>query len=359
MNGKYTNADYTDMHFIYGQANGNAEEAVRRYQANFPNRRQPSAGTFVRLHQRLRDTGMIQPKFSDCGRQRTRQTIDAEEAILHQVEENPAASTRGISRATAVSRHVVWRTLRENLLHPYHIQRVQFLEETDFPRRMQFCQWLLRRHGEDLEFASNILFTDEANFSRRGVMNYHNYHHWAEENPHITRNARFQQEFSLNVWAGICSNRLIGPYILPARLAGATFLDFLENVLPDLLEDLPLGLRRNMWFLLDGAPAHFSVHVRNWLNGHYPNRWVGRNGPVVWPPRSPDINPIDFFLWGHIKNVVYATEVQTVDDLWQRIQAACTDLRQNPNVFERVRNSFLRRAEVCIQVHGGHFEQLL
>lgn len=34
-------------------------------------------------------------------------------------------------------------------------------------------------------------------------------------------------------------------------------------------------------------------------------RWLGGGGPVSWSARSPDVNPVDFFLWGHLKDIIY------------------------------------------------------
>jgi hypothetical protein len=50
----------------------------------------------------------------------------------------------------------------------------------------------------------------------------------------------------------------------------------------------------------------FSRAVRDVLNNTYNNRWVGRGGPTTWPPSSPDLNPLDFYLWGHLKSLVHA-----------------------------------------------------
>jgi hypothetical protein len=65
-------------------------------------------------------------------------------------------------------------------------------------------------------------------------------------------------------------------------------------------------LRRNrsIMFQQDGAPPNFTVDVRKYLNHQFPDRWIGRDGPIRWAPRSPDLTPLDFFLWGHVKNVV-------------------------------------------------------
>jgi hypothetical protein len=51
-------------------------------------------------------------------------------------------------------------------------------------------------------------------------------------------------------------------------------------------------------------------------------RWVGRGGPIQWPPRSPDIFPLDCSLWGYVKGIVYTTSVTSLDELKLRIVAA-------------------------------------
>jgi hypothetical protein len=52
-----------------------------------------------------------------------------------------------------------------------------------------------------------------------------------------------------------------------------------------------------MWFQHDGAPPHNSRLTQQVLNTWNPHKWIGRGGPVAWPPRSPDLTPVDFFLW--------------------------------------------------------------
>lgn len=84
------------------------------------------------------------------------------------------------------------------------------------------------------------------------------------------------------------------------------YLEFLRNDLPGLLETNVVFTRR--------CTPHFRLHVRDFLNQVHGVRCIGRGGPIAWPPRSPDLNPLDF-LWDHLKNGVYRTEVKTVDDL--------------------------------------------
>jgi hypothetical protein len=170
---------------------------------------------------------------------------------------------------------------------------VQDLHEGDYELRAQYCNWLLNQNQQNPAFISKILWTDEATFTRDGVFNYHNNHYWAVQNPRLFRSSRHQHKFSVNVWAGIIGSHLLGPCILPHRLNHQNFLNFLNNDFVNLLEDIPLAILRNMWLQLDGATPHFALLVRTWLNESYPNRSIGRGGPVAWPARSPGLTPMD------------------------------------------------------------------
>jgi hypothetical protein len=108
----------------------------------------------------------------------------------------------------------------------------------------------------------------------------------------------------------------------------------------------------------DGVPLHFSLVLRAFLNDRFPRQWIGRGGPTEWPARSPDLNPLDFYMWGHLKSVVYTTPANDVMELQQKVVAACEDIRRRNGVFERVRGSMMRRAAVCVTVQGGHFQHL-
>lgn len=81
-----------------------------------------------------------------------------------------------------------------------------------------------------------------------------------------------------------------------------------------------------MWVQLDNAPAHFSRAVREYLNNYNLSPWIGRGGVVAWSPRSPDLIPLDYFLWGHMKQKVYATGPNTREELVAKITVLPTYL---------------------------------
>jgi hypothetical protein len=168
-----------------------------------------------------------------------------------------------------------------------------------------------------------------------------------------------QQQFSINGRAGIVGDCLIGPHILPHRLTGNHYRDFLLHDLPKLLGDVPLAVRARIWYMHDGAPAHFSRAVRDVLNNTYHDQRIGRGGPTAWPPRSPDLNPMDFYLCGHVKTLVYAAPSDNEETLHHRIVDACQTIWNYPVIFVPMRWPMMRLVEACIESHGRYFEHLL
>jgi hypothetical protein len=161
------------------------------------------------------------------------------------------------------------------------------------------------------------------------------------------------------VWAGIVGDVILGPFFLPARLTGDEYLNFLQNGFNELLDDVPLRHLQGNWFMHDGAPAHFAVQLRQHLNQMYPEKWIGRAGPIRWPPRSPDINPLDFCIWGYVKSLVYRNSINTLEELKQKIQDSFDTIKNKPDLCNNIRRSLQRRIQICVEMNGGHFEQFL
>lgn len=323
----FSTAEYCDMILLYGENRGNTLRTQELYKERFPDRRLPALRTISDCVQRFRDNGNVRPTFEGRGAQHQR--FEFEEQAMQLLEDNPTLSSRNIAREIGTSHMTVHRILQSNRLYPYHVQKVQQLDHNDFIARLQFCQWFRVQEARDPTFGEKIMFTDECCFTR-----------------------------DVNVWAGIMGNRIIGPFVLPPRLNQNLYREFLEDTIPEVLEDMDLATRRIMWFMHDGAPPYVTVNVRNYLNLYFPNRWLGRHGPIAWPPRSPDMNPVDYFFWGFMKNIVYATPLDTLEELQQKIIDAANEIR-NGNYLHEVQNNLRRRTRACMLVNGGHFEHLL
>ena len=98
------------------------------------------------------------------------------------------------------------------------------------------------------------------------------------------------------VWCAMSSKQLIGPYFFNDKTVDqVNYLEMLQNYFHPILQKK--RLTKSIIFQQDGALAHLSKTVRGWLNDVFDERWIGRGGPISWAPRSPDLTPLDFFLW--------------------------------------------------------------
>jgi len=155
---------------------------------------------------------------------------------------------------------------------------------------------------------------------------------------------------------GVLGNRLIGPFVIHNNLTGNTYDAFPRNELQGLLEDIPLMVRSHMYFQHDGAPPHYTRHVREYLNESFPNHWLGHGGPLAWAQRSPDLTPLDYYLWGHMKTSVYETKVESRAALHDHIFAAAEHIRNHPDNVASATRSLFMRTENCLATGGRHFE---
>ncbi|KAJ4442487.1 hypothetical protein ANN_04073 [Periplaneta americana] len=90
--------------------------------------------------------------------------------------------------------------------------------------------------------------------------------------------------------------------------------------------------------------------------GFLGQRDIRRGGPIAWPPRSPDLTPLDFFLWGRMKSLAYETPVETAEDLVARVVVGAGEVADIPGVIERVYQNIIRRYNACNEVGGRHIE---
>jgi hypothetical protein len=96
-------------------------------------------------------------------------------------------------------------------------------------------------------------------------------------------------------------NRVIGLFIFAEQtVTTITYCDMLENFMVPQVEDL----QPTVIFQQDGAPPRWSLTVKEFLDKMFHDRWIGHDGPILWPPQSLDITPLDFLLWGFVRQSV-------------------------------------------------------
>lgn len=328
-------------------------EAAREFNARHPER-PPIHHSVVAYVNHLFNTSGNVVKSRPRELNNRRHPLDA--VILVAYHNNPRTSLRDMARNLNIPYTKIWRCLRRHKLKPYKPKFLHTLQEGDLYRRMEYCLWCQGQFLNDREFLKKIIFSDEATFTTNGVVSSQNCRYWAEENPNWVIKCKSQYSQKVNVWCAIVDTQIIGPVFFFNTLNAERFLIFLNTELMDAIDDLPLIMRRELYFQLDGASVHNSRIVRGWLDENFPLRWIGRNSPLIkWPPRSPDITPLDFFLWGTIKNVVYASRPQNREELCQRIRQACREI--SPEILRRVVLNNRKRVEKCIRLQGDLVEK--
>ncbi|XP_025264144.1 uncharacterized protein LOC112637804 [Camponotus floridanus] len=156
-----------------------------------------------------------------------------------------------------------------------------------------------------------------------GTLNRHNCRYWDNENPHWKRENNTQYPEKLNVWAGILNDQIIGPFLIEGNLNSEQYEDMLRNeIVPRIMEITGQNFEHT-YFQQDGAPPHYGRNVRNYLDVVFNDRWIGRRGYIEWPARSPDLSPLDYFLWGYLKDRMYKNKPQNLQELRQRILDEC------------------------------------
>ena len=105
-----------------------------------------------------------------------------------------------------------------------------------------------------------LRISDEANFANTGYVNRHNMQYLANENLRWMTTVPFQHLSSVNCWCSIVGDHVIGPYFFEGSLTGQFYANFLQNVLRQLMEDVPLHVRLSMWMQHDGATPHYALY---------------------------------------------------------------------------------------------------
>jgi len=80
--------------------------------------------------------------------------------------------------------------------------------------------------------------------------------------------------------------------------------------------------------------------------------FINRGGPTAWPPRSPDLTPLEFFAWGFIKDVVYRRKVRDLADFKQHIIESVELI--TPHMLINTWQELEYHLDICRATTGAH-----
>ena len=296
-------------------------------------------------------------------RKRSRPSRDDEniERVSEEVQHAPQTSTRRISAQLSIPRTSLLRILHGDLgLRPYRIQLVQRLHRGDKKKRLEFCKWLLDKCRSNSHFCELMIMSDEADFHLDGRVNKQNCRLWSEESPHLMDEI---ENFSpkVSVWCGIMKDCVIGPYFFednnqPVTVNATRYCQMIKRYLIPQLRRRNLSINK-LWFQQDGSRPHWAKMSIELLKETFGNRVISKDGAVPWPPRSPDLTAPDFFLWGFVKNEVYAQKINSMEELKQKIRRSIRNI--NAETLNNVVHSISIRCKECVKRRGGYLENII
>ncbi|GFU34711.1 uncharacterized protein TNCV_1994181 [Trichonephila clavipes] len=195
------------------------------------------------------------------------------------------------------------------------------IHQNDHQARRRFVEWAQNEIAVVPDFHKLILFSDEAHFWLNGYVNKQNCRIWSEADPQVYVETPLHPE-KRTVWCALWAGGIIGPYFFKndeghnITVNGDRYRAMITNFFIPELNNHDV---QELWFQQDGATCHTARATIDLLKDTFGDRLISRFGPVNWPPRSCDLTPLDYFLWGYVKSLVYAKKPQTLDHLEDNI----------------------------------------
>ncbi len=283
----------------------------RAFCAKFNTRSPPNHKVIKNIVSVFEKTGSVSPippKHKAPSQKREEAKIKLETMVT----EFPSLSIRKAASAVGVSPTLIYHVLHDDMhLKPYKYQTWHKLEVHDHEPRLKFAQWFLAKPPATKNF---FIFSDEAYFSLTLPVNKQNNRTWADSNPYNGIELPLHDKKVL-VWCAISAERIFGPYFFSESVNQYNYLEMIQTFFWQKLLDT--ASYKKYYFQQDGATPHTANSVQDWLKSKFSGKFLDKK---MWPPRSPDLNPCDFYLWGHLKSTVYNPMPKTLDDLKVNIE---------------------------------------
>jgi hypothetical protein len=141
---------------------------------------------------------------------------------------------------------------------------------------------MFRRIQDDERFLDSVIFSEESTSHVSGKVSTHNCRIWGSENPRVFLE-HVPDSSKVNVFCALSKERVSGLFFfMKMTITSIVYLDMLQQLLIPQLDPF--------------TSSTYLGEVREYLNTGFPGRGIGRAAPIAWPPRSPDLTLMDFYL---------------------------------------------------------------
>ncbi|GFY14472.1 uncharacterized protein TNCV_1315261 [Trichonephila clavipes] len=206
-----------------------------------------------------------------------------------------------------------------------------------------------------VDFHKRILFSDEEHFWSNGYVKKQNCRIWSEANPQVYVETPLHPE-KLTVWCALWAGGILLQNVEGHNVTvnGDRYRAMITNFFIPEWNNHDV---QELWFQQDGATCHTARATIDLLKDTFGDRLISRFGPVNWPPRSCDLTPLDYFLWGYVKSLVFADKPQTRDHLEDNIRRVMADIR--PQMLEKVIKNWTSRLDYIRASRGSPMPDII
>ncbi|CAK9821600.1 Transposable element Tc3 transposase [Anthophora retusa] len=294
---------------------------------------------------RFKETGgsLDRPR---SGRPATAVTPENVKKVRCRIYRNSERSMRKLAKDLKISegsiRNIVHKKLK---CYSYKINRAHFLTDAMKEKRKERARRMIRLiSGARLQ---KVLFTDEKIFTIESLHNRQNRRQLLKKGQ--------QSDFpgSVMVWAGICATGKT-PLVFIERNVKINATSYQQRILREVLQPWALKHFGEEGFTLqqDWAPAHSAQTTIATCEELFPGFW----GKDVWPPNSPDLNPMDYSVWSILEQKISGKRYNTVDTLKRALERSWDEITVEQ--CASIVGNFPKRLKKCIEADGGNFEHL-
>ncbi len=250
--------------------------------------------------------------------------------IKNDLRNNPFKSLRSIKsqRQIKASTKTISRYLKKT---GYSYKKASKIPKLNDSHKKVRFEWA--KNHEDFDW-SKVVFSDECSFYL-GDQTWG----WSKKGERINQESMCYNP-KIQIWAAMNYEGILYFKVFEGTMDSKKYLQILEDEFLPIAEE---SLGFDWVFQQDNARAHVANNVQNFLHTKLPD-------VLLWPPRSPDISPIEN-LWGRVKQKVYSRNPKNVEEFQTYI---IDEMEQIPrNYCKNLINSMNKRVQMVIESEGN------
>ena len=279
-------------------------------------------------------------------------TDDFVKEIKQTVDANPRNSMRSLAKHYKVSEGTIRNVVHENMGYKsYALKKGQFLSQKMKENRLLKSKLLLNKFKDPATQDLVWFFSDEKNFDQDQKVNRRNDRWLCEDSSEVPIVMLNKFPASVMVLGVVSSEGHVMPphfFAKGLKVNSAVYIEVLKTVVKPWIDSVRNG--RLYVFQQDSAPSHKARLTQEWMAENFNDHVT----PDTWPPNSPDLNPLDYYVWGVVEKEVNEHFHNTLDSLKATILRVMSNMSQDHLVKACMR--FRSRVEAVIQADGGFFE---